>query len=95
MPCCITSSVSFSVCRRWGSRRWSCCGVPARARGGALASGACCAAALLCQLLEQARRVRLGDLAAVADTAQAVCAAAGALAVLTLVLNALALYRRR
>ena len=62
---------------------------------GALASGACCAAALLCQLLEQARRVRLGDLAAVADTAQAVCAAAGALAVLTLVLNALALYRRR
>lgn len=74
-------------------------GVPARvllgiARPGAwgvLASGSCCAAALLGQLLETARRARLGDFAAVADTAQAVCIAAAVLVMLTFVLNAAAL----
>ena len=78
-------------------------GVPARvllgiARPGAwgvLASGSCCTAALGCQLLEVARRIGLGDLAAVADTAQTVCLAAAVLAVLTFVLNAAALCVRK
>ena len=78
-------------------------GVPARvllgiARPGAwgvLASGSCCAAALLGQLLETARRVRLADLAAVADTVRAVCLAAAVLAALTFVLNAAALCVRK
>ena len=78
-------------------------GVPARvllgiARPGAwgvLASGSCCTAALGCQLLEVARRIGLGDLAAVADTAQTVWIAAAVLAVLTFVLNAAALCVRK
>ena len=74
-------------------------GVPARvilgvARPGAwsvLASGSCCAAALLCQLLELARRAQLGDFAAIDDTIRAVCLAAAALAAAVLVLNLVAL----
>lgn len=68
----------------------------ARPGGGkVLLSAGCCSAALLCQLLELARRVRLGDFAAVADTIRAVCIAAAVLCSMAFVLNGAALRCKR
>lgn len=57
-----------------------------------VASFGCALAALLCQLLELARRVRIGDLSAVMDTVTAVCLAAAVLCAGTLLLNAAAAF---
>ena len=58
-----------------------------RRPGRCILSFALCLTALLCQFFEIARRVALGDLAAVADTARAVCIAAAALSLLCIAVN--------
>ena len=58
-------------------------------------SGACCSAALLCQLMDNDRISRLEDVAAMLDTAHARVVCAAALLITCTVLNTIALLRSR
>lgn len=79
----------------WAMPVWILLGRTLPGGGKVLISGFCCSAALLCRLLEIARRVQLGDYAAIADTIRAVCIAAAVLCVMTFVLNFAALRCKR
>ena len=79
----------------WAVPVWILLGRTLPGGGKVLISGFCCSAALLCQLLELARRVRLGDYAAIADTIRTVCIAAAVLCTVTFVLDLAALRCKR
>ena len=55
----------------------------------------CCAAALTTQFLEIRRRCLLGDFSAIDDTIEGILFAALSLTIVTLLLNAVALMRKR
>ena len=59
------------------------------------ASGFCCSASLLCQLLDNDRIAQLEDIAAILDTAHARVVCGAALLTACTVLNVLALVRSR
>ena len=58
-------------------------------------SGFCCSASLLCQLMDNDRIARLEDIAAMLDTAHARVVCGGALLILCIILNTIALLRSR
>lgn len=58
-------------------------------------SGACCSAALLCQLMDNNRYARLGDVSAMLDTAHARVICGAVLLIACTGLNVLALIRSR
>ena len=71
----------------WAVPVWILLGRTLPGGGKVLISGFCCSAALLCRLLEIARRVQLGDYAAIADTIGGILTDSVVLVSVTVIVN--------